>query len=216
MFALDPGWATVVAGLLALAGGAWAGISAWKSLTHALKRDKAADERRKLNLFLKAEHMAYNLTQGTPLREISGVLTFSPVTPEGTAIPRTIPATQLHIPRPAQLAELWNYLSDFPPEAIHEIRAITRHFDAAEDYLGGVKDVPDGMRSPLVHNYNSIRNSAIVLREIMSRHVEKDCHEIENRDELIYGVPDSDELAPVPDSEQYRTSRSRIGMRRRE
>lgn len=191
--ALDPGWATVVAGFLALAGGAWAGISAWRSLTHVRKRERDEDWRRRFNLFLKAEHMAYNLTQVARLREKSAYLTFSAVTSEGKHIPSTIPAAQLHIPRPAQLAELWNYLADFSPQAIYEIREITRHFDAAADYLGSVKDVPDGMQSPLAANYDDIFKSAVVLGEIMSEQVKKHCQEIEGRDELIYGVPDGEQ-----------------------
>jgi hypothetical protein len=103
-------------------------------------------------------------------------------------------ATQLRIPRPKQLEELWNNLSDLPPPAINEIRTITRAFDAADEYLKDIETVPDGMKSPLVGYYSSIFEAACVLQAIMSDTslIKSGCVEEPDRNTVLYGSPEDD------------------------
>lgn len=190
---LDQGWATLLAGLLALGAGALAYVGAMASVEQGRERARQDDQRRRLNIYLKAEHMAYNLLEVAPLGHFAARLTFSKVTVEGKHALGTVPASEVSIPRPAQLDELWANLSDFPPEAIQEIRSITRNFDAIESYLDRVKDVPDGMESPIATKYFAIRDSAFVLGRIMSRYTDDHCWEIEDRSCLIYGDPNDDD-----------------------
>jgi hypothetical protein len=190
--ALDPGWASLLAGMLALIAGYLVYRSATLSRTDAQKREKEEDRRRRLNLFLKAEHMAYILMQVAPLVSTAARLSFSALTPEGEDIPGHMLAAELRIPRPKQLDDLWGNLSDFSPDAIYEIRSITQQFDSAEEYLKRTEKVPDGMQSPLVNYYSAIVDSARVLREIMadSELIKTYCVENPDRNYRLYGEPD--------------------------
>jgi hypothetical protein len=91
--------------------------------------------------------MAYILMQVAPLRLKAAQLSFSKVAPDGQSIPGHMSAAELRIPGPKQLDELWENLSDFSPNAIYEIRNITKFFDSVEEYLRITELVPDSMRS---------------------------------------------------------------------
>ncbi|WP_145980699.1 hypothetical protein [Magnetospirillum sp. ME-1] len=185
---LDQGLATLFAGILALIAGALAYRGAMASVEQAWERARNDDQRRRLNLYLKAEHMAYNLLEHHPLNQLAPRLIFSVVV-EGSSIPGKVSASEISITRPPQLNELWENLSDFPPEAIQEICSITRSFNAIESYMDSVRDVPDSMKSPIPGKYFSIRDSAFILSKIMNRHTRKHCWEIKDRDFLIHGAP---------------------------
>jgi hypothetical protein len=148
---LDPGWAALLAGILALIAGYFIYRAAMFSRRDVLRREREDERRRKLNLFLKAEHMAYILMQVAPLGLKAAQLTFSVVTADGQSELGYMSAVELRVPRPKQLDELWDNLSEFPPNAIYEIRSITQDFDCAVEYLKNTKLVPDGMQSPLVN-----------------------------------------------------------------
>jgi hypothetical protein len=125
---IDPGWAAVIAGLFALFAGAGIFFAAWASRKDERERVKDETFRRKLNLFLRAQHMAYVLLKVEPVSLNAARLTFSVISSKGESVPGSVSATKIRIPRPKQLEEIWNNLSDFPPSAIHEIRTITRAF----------------------------------------------------------------------------------------
>jgi hypothetical protein len=189
---LDPGWAALLAGILALIAGFLVYCSATSARRATQRREKEEDRRRKLNLFLKAEHMAYILMQVAQLGSKAAQLSFSVVTPDGKNVPGHMSAVELRVPRPKQLDELWENLSDFPPDAICEIRSITKYFDSAEEYLKNTTLVPDGMKSPLVDYYSSIEDSARVLSVIMAdtNLIKTYCIENPDRNRILYGDPD--------------------------
>lgn len=191
---LDQGWATLLAGLLALGAGALAYRGAMASVKQERERAHQEDQCRRLNLYLKAEHMAYNLLELSSLGQFAARLTFSFVTPEGRDIPGTIPSAEVYIPRPVQLDELWNNLADFPGDAIHEIRLITREFDAVEEYMRTEKEIRGGSKSPIAARYHRIRESAYVLGAIMNRHTQEHCKEMEERASFLYGDPNDDDF----------------------
>jgi hypothetical protein len=190
--ALDVGWATLIAGIFALAAGLlvyWAAVS---TLREEKRRNHEDELRRKLNLYLKAEHMAYILCEVAPLRQHAASLSFTVISDDGQPIPGEVPEASVRTPRPKQLEELWNNLSEFPANAIHEIREITKAFDAAEDYLNNTQMVPDDGKSPLVGYYMAISESAVVLKEIISKTelVKSGSAEDPDRNILLYGLPD--------------------------
>jgi hypothetical protein len=77
---LDPGWATLLAGIFALIAGYLVYRAAMSSRNDARRRERDEERRRKLNLFLKAEHMAYILMQVAPLGLRAARLLFSKIT----------------------------------------------------------------------------------------------------------------------------------------
>lgn len=183
--------ATLIAGILALIAGVLVYLTAMSSRRDAQERERDAERRRKLNLFLKAEHMAYILIQVNQLNSKATRLMFSPVNPDGHPVHGHVSAIELRIPRPRQLDEIWEDLSDCDPNAVHEILSITRNFDSAEEYLKRTTDVPDSNQSPLVIYYSSIVESARLLREAMldTELIKRHCAETPNRDRILYGDP---------------------------
>jgi hypothetical protein len=191
---LDPGWAALLAGILALIAGYFVYRAAMFSRTDAQRREREDERRRKLNLFLKAEHMAYILMQVAPLGLKAAQLSFSVETPDGQSGSGFMSAVELRVPRPKQLDELWENLSEFPPNAIYEIRSITKYFDCAIEYLRNTKLVPDGMQSPLVDYYSSIVDSARVLDAVMAdtELIRAYCIANPDRNRILYGDPDEE------------------------
>jgi hypothetical protein len=181
--------ATLIAGILALGAGYLVYLSAMSSENHTKERERVEEERRKLNLFLKAQHMAYILTQVVPLRLKAAQLMFSVITPDMGSIQGHRPAAELRIPRPRQLDEIWENLSEFTPGAIYEIRLITQCFDSAEEYLKSTELIPDSNKSPLVGYYNSIFDSARVLSILMADTplIKNYCKPVADKHSLVYG-----------------------------
>jgi hypothetical protein len=191
---LDPGWATLVAGILALFAGWLVYRAAMSSLREERKNRQDEERRRKLNLYLKAEHMAYILSEVAQVGLYAAQLVFSVVIEGQENTTSFVPKENFLVARPKQLEELWDNLSDLPSDAIQEIRTITRSFDAADEYLKGVKQIPDNSESPLVEYYSSILDAARVLQSIMSDTELIKLHVVENpeRDVILYGIPDDD------------------------
>ncbi|MEJ0046202.1 MAG: hypothetical protein WDN04_08855 [Rhodospirillales bacterium] len=191
---LDAGWATLIAGFAALLAGVLAYKGAMVASRDATRRANEDDERRRRNLYLKAEHMAYNLTELSKLALYAAQLEFSAIRND-IPVPGTRPAEELRVQRPAELSELWNSLSDFAaaPGAIRQIRDITRNFDATEAYLSQIKVVPDSGQSPLAAHYIAIREAAFLLGDIMAGLTEPYSRDLEDRGERLYGSPDPDE-----------------------
>jgi hypothetical protein len=162
-----------------------------ETLDFERSRARKADDERRVNLYLKAEHMARNLTEISQLSLLAAQLEFSKII-DGRPVKGTRSSDDLTVKRPEQLSELWNNLSDFvsAPGAINEIRDITRNFDAAEAYLARVKEVPDSGESPLAGYYGAIKDSAFVLGEIMSSFTKTYSKEVDGRGEMLYGTPD--------------------------
>lgn len=186
---LDPGWAALIAGVLALVAGILVYQSAMLSIYETQKQEKEKSLRRKLNLFLKAQHMAFILTDVAQLKQRSAWLEFATAGPDGNEIPGHLLPEQVYIARPRQLDDLWGDLSDFPPNAIDEIRTITRCFDSAEEYLKNTNLVPDGNQSPLISYYSSILDAARVLGTIMAEDelIKRHCIEDPDRNRILYG-----------------------------
>jgi hypothetical protein len=176
---------TIIGGSFVLGGAALA----WWSVQ---RREKEDERRRRLNLFLKAQHMTYILTQVAPLQLMAAQLSFSTLTPDGNDIPGHVPAAELRIPRPRQLDELWENLSEFPADAIYEIRNMTQFFDRADEYLKNAHEVPDSMRSSLVGYYSSILDAANVLGAIMAdtELIKSYCVANSDRNRILYGDPE--------------------------
>jgi hypothetical protein len=190
--AFDAGWATLIAGVLALVAGALVYWAALSTLREEKRRSEEDGRRRKLNLYLTAEHMAYVLCEVAPVREHAVTLSFTLISDDGLPIPGEVPGASVRIPRPKQLEELWNNLSDFSANIIHELREITKAFDAAEDYLENRQTVPDDGKSPLVGYYFAISDSAFILKEIVSKTdlVKYGSAKDPDRNILLHGLPD--------------------------
>jgi hypothetical protein len=187
---IDAGWATLLAGLAALCAGVFAYRGAMAAAKAARAREVETDERRRQNLYLKAEHMAFNLTEVSKLSLRAAQLEFSVIV-EGTPVASARSAEELRIQRPTQLRGLWNNLSDFVTAdgAISEIIRITKNFDLADAYLSGVTQVLDGGQSPLAKYYSEIKDSAFILRQMMATLTETIREERGDRGYLLYGDP---------------------------